>query len=75
MSVLGHASEELQKVSRLLREHQQQLKAQEQKLAEKEETIHSLRKELDKSKMAAKHVRRLLVLHKYLPVGISLCWS
>ena len=61
MSVLGHASEELQKVSRLLREHQQQLKAQEQKLAEKEETIHTLRAELDQSKMAAKHVRRLLV--------------
>ena len=60
---LRHDSEELKKMTRLLGEHQQQLKSAEQQLAEKEDTIHSLRGQLEHSEMTAKKVHTLYVLY------------
>ena len=57
---LRHDSKELRKVSRLLREHRQQLNSAEQKLAEKEDTIHGLRGQLEHSQVSVQQVSLFL---------------
>ena len=58
---LRHDSEELRKMSRLLREHQQELSSAEHKLAEKEDTIHGLRGQLERSQVSVQQVSLFLV--------------
>lgn len=53
-------------MSRLLGEHQKQLNSSEQQLAEKEDTIHSLRGQLERSETAVKQVNNLRVSIKKL---------
>ena len=80
---LRHDSKELRKVSRLLREHRQQLNSAEQKLAEKEDTIHGLRGQLEHSQVSVQQVSlflRYICIKSYLEsphicIIISFAWS
>lgn len=57
MQSLQEKSNELEQVSRLLKEHSQQIKSMERDLAVKEETIHHLRVQVEEAQNSTDEVR------------------